>query len=324
MKNQIIHSSWGVAILGIILGFAFLVIPRQFDPDQFRNSVVLLENGNGRGTGVFITPDTFVTNYHVSGGAPTITFRVVSDQFNYTADRVADNVRFDLAVYKIQPESSRLLQERDRLIVPLEWADSFDVEIGDRVWNIGSAFGFEFIVTRGIISAPFIFDETGAFTITDALLFPGNSGGPMIDTEGRIVGINTKTLSVQLGLAGATSNHFNAAIPANIAERILNDLLQGETGTLNTIGIMIDINHSNHYLTAVTDNDEQIVLENDQLLGFMREEDRRWRYFTNSGSYIVLEQSSQNGDKIKLLIERDGEQIEIEVTVEAFDFTPQN
>ena len=161
----------------------------------------------GQGSGVIVDDAGFVlTNYHVVRGAQKI--QVVLDRrTSYPAKIVGTDALTDLAVLKIEA------QDLDSVV----WGDSDKLDVGALVWAIGSPFGLEGSVSFGIVSAknrsslgdsPF-----QEFLQTDAAVNPGNSGGPLVDVEGRMVGINTAILGT--GFQG-----ISFAIPSNLARDV--------------------------------------------------------------------------------------------------------
>ena len=150
----------------------------------------LQEKGGRLGTGsaVLITPDGYaLTNSHVVEGAAAVE-ACLSDGTTLLADVVGDDPLTDLALLRLGIDAPP---------AHAELADSNDVRVGDVVVAVGSPFGLAQTVTLGIVSAlgrtlgsPAGRDIEGVLQ-TDALLNPGNSGGPLVDTEGRVVGINT-------------------------------------------------------------------------------------------------------------------------------------
>ena len=147
-------------------------------------SVVTVSTANTLGSGFIISEDGYiVTNYHVLEGQRANSLRVITyDKEVLAADFIgADDIK-DLALIKI--EAFNL----DRF----ELADSDNLQVGQRVIAIGNPLGLSFTVTEGIISAV---DRTGPsglneYVQTDVSLNPGNSGGPLINTAGEVVGIN--------------------------------------------------------------------------------------------------------------------------------------
>ena len=147
-------------------------------------SVVTVSTANTLGSGFIISEDGYiVTNYHVLEGQRANSLRVITyDKEVLAADFIgADDIK-DLALIKIEAF------DLDRF----ELADSDNLQVGQRVIAIGNPLGLSFTVTEGIISAV---DRTGPsglneYVQTDVSLNPGNSGGPLINTAGEVVGIN--------------------------------------------------------------------------------------------------------------------------------------
>jgi len=166
---------------------------------------------------VYDTSGHIVTNEHVVDGATAIKVRFPNGK-SYTGTLVGADGSTDVAVIKIDAPSSELK--------PLALADSSDVEVGDGVVAIGSPFGLAGSVTTGIVSAlnrqmqsPSQFMINGAIQ-TDAAINHGNSGGPLLDLEGRVIGINAQIQSDSGGNDGV-----GFAIPSNTVRKIVSQLL---------------------------------------------------------------------------------------------------
>jgi hypothetical protein len=167
-------------------------------------AVVLVEAAGGRGSGFFVAPDTLLTNVHVVGRNSSVTIRRSSGAT--TAARVemtASDV--DIAVLKISPS--------DAAQPILTLGSTADARIGQEVFAIGSALGLlENTLTRGIVSGV---RQTGTATLvqTDAAVNPGNSGGPLIDRTGKVVGIITMGFTERQGLNFAVAvDHARAVL----------------------------------------------------------------------------------------------------------------
>ncbi len=149
--------------------------------DDSVKSVVTVSTKRSMGTGFFVNSSGYIiTNYHVIEGEEEVTVIPHDRQF-IEARLVGKDERRDLALLKIE-----------RSYPALELADSDDLQVGKRVVAIGNPLGLSFTVTEGIISA---LDRRGPsgleeYVQTDVSLNPGNSGGPLIDSTGRVVGIN--------------------------------------------------------------------------------------------------------------------------------------
>jgi serine protease Do len=186
-----------------------------------------LQRGEGAGSGFVIDPaGTIVTNSHVVAGARSISVEL-ADGTELDADLVAQDPGRDLAVLSVDGGD----------LPALEIGDSTGLGVGDPVVAIGNALGLDgdLTVTSGIVSAkdrdvPVTREITLRGTIqTDAAINPGNSGGPLVDAQGRVVGINSA------GALGAQSVGF--AIPIDDAMPVLESLARGEVPAQPFLGV---------------------------------------------------------------------------------------
>ncbi|WP_456434490.1 S1C family serine protease [Thermosulfuriphilus sp.] len=167
------------------------------------------------GSGFFLDKDGhIITNFHVIDAAFVI--NVIDWAGNrYQAQIVGTDPETDLAVLKIKPKED---------IAPLEFGDSDQLIIGQKVLAIGNPYGLDNTLTVGVISAlnrslPSPTLELSHNIIqTDAAINPGSSGGPLLDSSGRVIGINTAML-------GRGAENIGFAIPANVAKRIIPQLI---------------------------------------------------------------------------------------------------
>lgn len=165
----------------------------------------------GQGSGVIVDVDGFiVTNRHVIEGARGIEV-ALSDGRRAAAKIVGVDAATDLAVLQIDASN----------LEPAEWGDSDDAEVGALVWAVGSPFGLERSITFGILSAKNRAGMAGSplqdLMQTDAAVNPGNSGGPLVDALGRVIGINT-------AIVGPSYSGVSFAIPSSVARRVYEDL----------------------------------------------------------------------------------------------------
>ena len=177
------------------------------------------------GSGFIIDRDGhIVTNNHVIEGADEITVRLSNDQ-EYDAEIVGRDPNTDLALIKIKGASN---------LVPLKLGDSDQLTVGSWVVAMGSPFGLEQTVTAGIVSAKGRVIGSGPyddFIQTDASINPGNSGGPLLNMNGRVVGINTAIVAQGQGIG--------FAIPVNLAQGIIGQLKDHGSVTRGWLGVGI-------------------------------------------------------------------------------------
>jgi len=172
----------------------------------------------GAGSGFVIDPRGYIlTNFHVVNGAQSIEV-VLGDQSKYPAKFIGADQRNDVALIQIEPKGKKLA------VLPL--GDSSSLQVGQKVLAIGNPFGFQSTLTTGIVSALGRTVQTGETTFideaiqTDAAINRGNSGGPLINSRGEVIGVNSAIYTPSGTTAG-----IGFAIPINTAKIIANDLM---------------------------------------------------------------------------------------------------
>jgi serine protease Do len=179
--------------------------------DQFFGDIPQKRREQALGSGFIISSDGYVvTNNHVVEKADEIQVILKGKEASYPAEVVGRDPETDLALLKIEAEQT---------LPTLHFGDSDNLDVGQWVVAIGNPFGLDHTVTAGIISAKGRVIGAGPydnFLQTDASINPGNSGGPLLNLEGKVVGINTAIVAAGQGIG--------FAIPGNMAERIINEL----------------------------------------------------------------------------------------------------
>jgi putative serine protease PepD len=209
-------------------------------------SVVQLQvrssQGSGEGSGIVLSRDGYIlTNNHVAEGA---------QQGNMTA-LFHDNRSAPVQVVGTAPNSDLAVVKADITgLTPAELGRSDDLPVGAPVVAIGSPFGLSETVTSGIISAKDRPVRAGGESgnqssvlnalQTDAAINPGNSGGPLVDMDGRVVGVNSAIYSPSSGQEQAGSVGLGFAIPIDQARRTANELKTTGSATQASLGVQID------------------------------------------------------------------------------------
>ena len=181
----------------------------------------------GTGSGFIISADGLIlTNHHVVDGADEITVRL-TDNREFKGKVLGSDAKTDIAVVKIEAGNLPFLK----------MGNSDELKVGEWVAAIGSPFGLDNTVTSGIVSAKsrkLPSDQYVPFIQTDVAVNPGNSGGPLFNMKGEVVGINSQIFSTSGGFMG-----LSFAIPSNLAMQIKDQLVKDGKVTRGRIGVVI-------------------------------------------------------------------------------------
>ena len=198
--------------------------------DFFGDQMPKRENMTGLGSGFIISEDGYVvTNYHVISGADQISVIFNNGVDEVPAELVGTDPKTDIAVLKIDPEVIE--------IQPVNWGDSEISRVGDIVLAIGNPLGLGGTVTSGIISS--INRDIGGgpyvdFIQTDAPINRGNSGGPLFNLDGKVIGINSMIISQTGGSVG-----LGFSIPSSTAKLIVNQIISFGQAKRGWLGVQI-------------------------------------------------------------------------------------
>ena len=180
----------------------------------------------GQGSGVIIDKDGYIlTNNHVVDGASEMTVSL-SDGRKLDAELMGGDVLTDLAVLRVDADG----------LIAAPWGDSEKLPVGAPVWAVGNPYGLDRSITFGIISAK---SRRGLgntpyqeFLQTDAAVNPGNSGGPLVDATGQVVGINT-------AMFGSTYQGISFAIPSDTAHEVYEQLRKRQPIVRGYLGVQL-------------------------------------------------------------------------------------
>ncbi|MHB0979003.1 MAG: S1C family serine protease [Thermoleophilia bacterium] len=176
------------------------------------------------GSGVIISADGYIlTNRHVIDGADTIEVTMF-DGRSFEGTVIGSDGRDDLALVKVEPDT-------DLPVAPL--GDSDKIRAGEWVMALGNPLGFEYSVTVGVVSGvgrALPSTNFANFIQTDAAIYPGNSGGPLFDLAGEVIGINTAVIP---------DTNLGFAVPINTAKEILPQLLEKGRVVRGYLGVTI-------------------------------------------------------------------------------------
>ncbi|MGJ7441256.1 S1C family serine protease [Aquipuribacter sp. MA13-6] len=307
-------------------------VASRVQPGVVAIQVASADGSGGEGSGVVIDAEGHVlTNNHVvataaSGGQVRVT---LSDGRVLAAEIVGLDPSTDLAVL-------RLVDAPDDLTVA-ELGRSEDVQVGDPVMAIGNPLGLSGTVTTGIVSAldrPVTTQSVGvasgepvvtAAVQTDAAVNPGNSGGPLVDARGQVIGINSSIAGLGTG-STAGSIGLGFAIPVDAAAAVAEQLIEDGTAEHARLGVYLE-----DTTASVTDGewagerlgagladvepgsaaDTAGLRPGDVVVAV------DGRAATGAESLTALVRVMQPGDTATLVVERDGQAVEVPVTVEA-------
>ncbi len=267
----------------------------------------------GTGSGFIISGDGYIlTNEHVIANASSITV-TVSDNNNetqYQGTLIGSNESLDLAVIKI---------EADYSLPYLALGDSGNLRAGDWVVAIGNPYGLDHSVTMGIISAKGRPISTGDrdytdLLQTDAAINSGNSGGPLLNLKGEVIGINTATAT--------TGNGIGFAIPSSTVASVLDNLMAGENAYIGiyyqkmskdlAAYLGMDENSTGIYVASVVEQSpaEKAGLQKGDIIVKVND-----NAVSSTADFANTIAKSKIGETLKLTVLRNGGEHEIAVTV---------
>lgn len=293
------------------------LLKKFFDMPRPENQLERGHKSQSLGSGVIISADGYiVTNNHVVEGAEEIKVRCTNHE-EYDAKIIGRDPKTDVALIKIEPNKG---------LTFVKFGDSDKIRVGEWVVAIGNPYGFENTVTAGIVSGKGRSFGSGPyenFIQTDASINMGNSGGPLFDLDGFVIGINSVIFSQNGGNIG-----LGFSIPINMVKNVVDQLKEHGTVTRGWLGVMIQ--HVTADLSekfgldrpygalvgevmAQSPADKAGIKQGDVIIEFMGRE------ITNMTSLPSMVAQTEVGTEAELTIVRKGKKKKITVTIGKLD-----
>lgn len=286
---------------------------------------VATPRGSAEGSGSIISADGYVlTNHHVIAGADTPGSKVqvtLSDGSRHSAQFVASDVNTDVGVLKIDDVHD---------LPVMQFGNSDELRVGQEVVAVGSPLGLSATVTSGIVSAlnrPVRASQGGGESSlmdgiqTDAAINPGNSGGPLVDRNGKLIGMNSAIASLssggmsQGGQGGSIGLGF--AIPSNFAKRVADQLIETGEATQPMLGVRVSVMQSLSGGAVVAGVEpgspgEKAGLKPGDVITRLND-----RPIDSADALIAATRSKAFGETVTLQVQREGESqpVPVEVTL---------
>lgn len=275
-------------------------------------------SGAGTGSGFIISQDGYIiTNNHVAGMAGKNGTIQVQFSDGTTADGklVGASADYDLAVVKVNKTG----------LPTIQLGNSANLEVGQSVIAIGSPLGLSGTVTTGIVSAlnrPVTAGGNGEGTSfidaiqTDAAINPGNSGGPLVDGDGRVIGINSAIASMGTASGEAGSIGLGFAIPIDTAKRVTTEIIKNGSATTPVIGVQLDTTFSGPGAkVAVVTNGGAAEAAGIQTGDVITKLDGK--VLADSTELVVGIRAHAPGDTVDLTVVRNGDTVKVPLTLKS-------
>ncbi|HET8584701.1 MAG TPA: Do family serine endopeptidase, partial [Casimicrobiaceae bacterium] len=271
----------------------------------------------GVGSGFIVSPDGYiVTNAHVVDGAKTVTVKL-TDRREFTAKVIGADKRTDIALIKIDAKTP---------LPALDLSHPAPVKQGEWVIAVGSPFGFENSVTAGIVSGVHRALPGGQMTPfiqTDVAVNPGNSGGPLLNAAGQVVGVNSQIYSRSGGFMG-----LSFAIPAGVAENVAMQLKEhghvnhgrlgiGIQGLDQTLAESFNLPDSNGALVGTVEDDSPAAKAGFKTGDIIRKIDGQ--QVVDSTDVTSRIGNMAPGTKATVEVWRDGKPVTLTATIGSYD-----
>lgn len=173
----------------MLFAFSFQCYAMEFDAEVAYESIFVIQSGNYEGSGFAIGGNTVVTNAHVIGSRNSITVKTYSGE-KYNASIFLINEALDIAILSVDGAD----------FMPLEVGDSENIKIGEDIYAIGAPQSMDYTLTKGVVSNKSRKVGFNTYIQIDAAINSGNSGGPLLNNNGQVIGVNSMKLSDAEGI----------------------------------------------------------------------------------------------------------------------------
>jgi S1-C subfamily serine protease len=330
-SNKIQDLENQLEIIGVIDQKDSIAWPTIYN--QLKNSVVLIETDLGLGSGfVYDSIGHIITNHHVIQGANTIQVTFLDGNIT-SAILVGMDIFSDLAVIKVDPDITPLH--------PVVLGSSSNLLVGEPVAAMGNPYGLSDTLTVGIISSlERTMEAAGGYVIIDviqidAAVNPGNSGGPLVNSKGQVVGVNTAIQSTT-----GTFTGIGFAVPSDTVTREINDLIETSVYKHPWLGIaarevnlaiadtidltkpqgvlVIEVTEGSPAdLAGMIGGDQTMIIDGMeiQIGGDVITQINGITVITMADLVVYMERNTNPGDSVELGIIREGNELSITVTL---------
>lgn len=297
-------------------------VNRVVDSPLFSQDLVIPERGiePGQGSGVIVSAEGHVvTNFHVVEDAGAITVMIADRRRQFAASVLGADPVVDIAVLKLDVEP-------DMRFPPLPLGDSGRVRQGDMVFSVGSPFGLDGTFTDGVISSAVprrISDSAPPLFQTNTILNQGNSGGPLVNVMGEVIGINSAIYN-GAGQMSDAGNAYGLAIPSNDVRAAMERILNQGVPSYGYLGVYLKDVYMEEALVLGLQRMEGCVV-NGTLAGSpayhagLRKDDVILRFdgkaFDGIHELVQMIQTTSIGSPVTLTVVRDREEIEITAVI---------
>ena len=265
------------------------------------------KHASGMGTGFFISDNLIVTNHHVVENTDKLYVKGKRNPKFYDAEVIASDKFSDLALIRVKDWNDyKGTNPHD----PLVFASSRNLTLGSRVWSIGHPWGLTWSISEGVISSLSrrIDGNINYLLQTDTRIFQGNSGGPLLNDNGDVVGVNSR-------MVANTGGSFGFAIPSDLAVKVIDNLKNDGHVKWALIGIKMGSSQDKKYVAVMSVTpgsaaEKAGVLLGDVLLRVNTSKTPPDGIRIDDPDSILDEMAIINpGDRVKLTIQRNGKVI---------------